>query len=32
MMILFLILQGIIAWGVWWLVKDIRELINDNYV
>lgn len=31
-MILFLIMQGIIAWGVWWLVKDIRELINDNYV
>ena len=32
MMILFLISQGIIAWGVWWLVKDIRELINNHYL
>ena len=22
----------VIAWGVWWLVKDIREFINDNYL
>jgi len=32
MMIMFLILQGLLVWGVWWLVKDIRELINDNYL
>lgn len=31
-MIMFLILQGLLVWGVWWLVKDIRELINDNYL
>jgi len=30
--LVFLILQGLILWGVWWLVKDIRELINDNYL
>lgn len=32
MMIMFLILQALIAWGIWWLVKDIREFINDNYL
>lgn len=32
MMILFLISQGIIVWGVWWLVKDVRELINEHYL
>ena len=32
MMIMFLILQGLLVWGVWWLVKDIREFINDNYL
>lgn len=32
MFVILLILQGVIAWGVWWLVKDIREFINDNYL
>lgn len=32
MLVMFLILQGLLVWGVWWLVKDIRELINDNYL
>lgn len=22
----------VIAWGVWWLVKDLRELINDKFI
>ena len=30
--VLILVALALIAWGVWWLVKDIRELINDNYL